>query len=110
MCIPFLPFPPQVNPPTPPHKKSTRVLPKFSRWHILVSLPLGISRKHILYTVIASFELMSSLARVIRNNGSLYEVKRLQFIFAWDLAAACIIGVSVIAGFPQDESCLFSAL
>lgn len=54
---------------------------------------------------------MSSLARVIRNkNGSLYEVKRLQFIFAWDLAAACIIGVSFIAGFPQDESCLFSAL
>jgi len=34
-------------------------------------------------------------------------VKRLYFIFAWDLAAVRIIGVSVIAGCPQGESWLY---
>ena len=40
-------------------------------------------------------ELVSSLER-LRNSGSLFH-------FTWDLAAALIIGVSVIMGCPQGE-------
>ena len=48
-------------------------------------------------------ESMSSLPRVY-SGGSLYQSNFRKFIFAWDLAAVCIIGVSIIAGGPQGDS------
>ena len=46
-------------------------------------------------------ELVSSLARA-HNNGSPFHSN--VFIFAWDLAAVCIIEVPIIAGCLQGES------
>ena len=58
-----------------------------------------------LKTVLTQLELVFSLARV-RNSGSLFQSKvcTQYFIFAWDLVAVRIIGVSVIAGCLQGES------
>ena len=59
-----------------------------------------------LKTVLTRLE--SMLARV-RNSGSLFQsnVCTQYFIFARDLVAVRIIGVSVIAGCPQGESQLY---
>ena len=46
------------------------------------------------------------IARVRRSSGNLFQSNVCNLFFAGDLAAVRIIGVSVIARCPQDESLL----
>ena len=70
-------------------------LPFYQPWGCTVNSPYS--------DYCRDLQLMSSLARVC-NGGSLYHLNICHLIFAWDLAAIRIIGVSVIAGCPQCES------
>ena len=48
-------------------------------------------------------ELVSSLS-IVRNSRSLFQSNAFNLFFAGDLAAVCVIGVSVVVGCPGGKS------